>query len=73
MAIDEDGDVARDRHYAAHPEDRDANVVIFNFFDDERIVDESRDWAPPRSNSRMGPDRADREFELFVKSAIYGQ
>ena len=25
-------DVARDRHFAAHPEDRDANVVIFEFF-----------------------------------------
>ena len=24
----EDPDVARDRHYAAHPEDRDADVVI---------------------------------------------
>ena len=29
---DEDGDAACDRHFAAHPEDRDANVVIFNFF-----------------------------------------
>ena len=25
-------DAARDRHFAAHPEDRDANVVIYNFF-----------------------------------------
>ena len=28
----EDGDAACDRHFAAHPEDQDANVVIFNFF-----------------------------------------
>ena len=31
----EDGSVARDRHFAAHPEDRDANVVIFHFCDEE--------------------------------------
>ena len=27
----EDPDAALDRHFAAHPEDRDANVVIFHF------------------------------------------
>ena len=31
----EDPDVARERHYAAHPEDRDADVVIFQFHDDD--------------------------------------
>ena len=31
----EDGDAALDRHYAAHPEDRGANVVRFKFCDDE--------------------------------------
>ena len=30
----EDPDAARDRHYAAHPEDRGADVVIFEFHDD---------------------------------------
>ena len=30
--LDEDPDVARDRHYAVHPEDRDADVVIWKFF-----------------------------------------
>jgi hypothetical protein len=30
----EDPDAARDRHYAAHPEDRGADVVIFEFYDD---------------------------------------
>ena len=26
---DEDSDAARDRHFAAHPEDRDATIVVF--------------------------------------------
>ena len=30
---DEDPDKALDRHYAAHPEDRGADVVIWKFFD----------------------------------------
>ena len=30
--LHEDGNAARDRHFAAHPEDQDANVVIYNFF-----------------------------------------
>ena len=34
---------ARARHYARHPEDRDANIVIFEFFDDEEMADESQD------------------------------
>jgi hypothetical protein len=33
--FEEDPDAALDRHYAAHPEDRGANVVIFEFYDDE--------------------------------------
>ena len=40
--LDEDPDVARDRHYAVHPEDRDADVVIWKFFDDRATVDENR-------------------------------
>jgi hypothetical protein len=35
--LKEDPDAARDRHYAAHPEDQDANVVIFNFFDEDPV------------------------------------
>ena len=31
----EDGNAARDRHFAAHPEDRGANIVIFEFYKDE--------------------------------------
>ena len=37
----EDMDVARARHYAAHPEDRDADVIIRRFNHDEGIADES--------------------------------
>jgi hypothetical protein len=32
--LKEDPDAARERHYAAHPEDQDANVVIYNFFNE---------------------------------------
>ena len=38
--LKEDPDAARDRHFAAHPEDRDANIVIFEFCDDEELADE---------------------------------
>ena len=31
--LHEDRNAARDRHYAAHPEDRGANIVIFDFYD----------------------------------------
>jgi hypothetical protein len=30
--LGEDRNAARDRHFALHPEDRDANIVIFEFF-----------------------------------------
>ena len=36
----EDGNAARDRHFAAHPEDRGANIVIFEFYDDKKMADE---------------------------------
>ena len=38
--LKENPDVARDRHFAAHPEDRGANVVIFEFYEDEGRADE---------------------------------
>jgi hypothetical protein len=38
--FNEDGDAALDRHYAAHPEDRGADVALFKFCDDEEIADE---------------------------------
>jgi hypothetical protein len=31
-SLHDDGNAALDRHFAAHPEDRGANVVIFEFF-----------------------------------------
>ena len=37
--LKEDPVAARDRHFAAHPEDRGANIVIFEFYDDEKTVD----------------------------------
>ena len=39
----EDPDAARVRHYAAHPEDRDADVVIWYFLDDQEQTVERRD------------------------------
>ena len=39
---DEDTDAARDRHFAAHPEDRGANIVLFEFYDDEELAN---DWS----------------------------
>ena len=45
--FNEDPDAARVRHFAAHPEDRGANIVIFDFYDDEELADESQDGSPP--------------------------
>ena len=45
--LKEDPDAARDRHYAAHPEDRGANIVLFEFYNDEEMADESQDCGPP--------------------------
>ena len=44
----EDRNKARDRHYAAHPEDRDASVLLFKFCDDEELADESQNCPPAR-------------------------
>ena len=41
----EDRDAACDRHFAAHPEDRDANIVIFKFHDEE-MAEESQGNEP---------------------------
>ena len=37
--LHEDRNTARDRHYAAHPEDRGANITIFEFYDDGELAD----------------------------------
>ena len=52
----EDRNVARDRHYAAHPEDRDANIVILDFCDDEEIAAEGQGLPRP-------PDRRARTLK----------
>ena len=41
----EDPDAAKDRHFAAHPEDRGANVVLFEFYDEEGAA--NKDDVPP--------------------------
>jgi hypothetical protein len=33
--LHEDRNAARDSHFAAHPEDRGANIVIFNLYDEK--------------------------------------
>jgi hypothetical protein len=43
--IEEDPDAALDRHFAAHPEDRGADVVIWKFFDEE-VAGGSEDCSP---------------------------
>ena len=40
----EDPDAAQERHFAAHPEDRDANIVIFGIFAMRRMADRGQDW-----------------------------
>jgi hypothetical protein len=51
----EDPDAAEARHYAAHPKDRDANIVIFEFYDDEDVADERQDCAPSAESTREEP------------------
>ena len=56
--FEEDPDAARDRHFAAHPEDRGANIVIFEFYDEE-VADEGQVCAPPAGpRARSLKDRA---------------
>ena len=50
----EHGDVAIDRHLAAHPEDRDADVAIFHFCDVE-TEDEHRVCAAAAAPTREEP------------------
>jgi hypothetical protein len=51
----EDGNAAQDRHFAAHPEDRDADVVIFEFYKDEGRADEGQDCAPSTGPAHKEP------------------
>ena len=44
----EHGDVALDRHFAAHPEDRDADVVVFYFCNIETEGESKTSVAPTK-------------------------
>ena len=63
----EDGDAACDRHYAAHPEDRGANVVIFKFCHDEELADEGQDCGPPARPARE-PKSASQDVSYVGRS-----
>jgi Protein of unknown function (DUF445) len=55
-------DAALDRHHAAHPEDRGANIVLFEFYDDQGTAGESQYCAPSaglaRARNRKSPPAA---------------
>jgi hypothetical protein len=51
----EDPDAAKARHFAVHPEDRAANIVIFKFCDDEEMAGESQNFYPPAKSPREEP------------------
>ena len=54
-SLKEDPDAACDRHFALHPEDRGANVVLFKFCDVEELADESHDCASPAGPACEAP------------------
>ena len=51
----EDGDVAQARHFAAHPEDQDADIVLFKFCYDEELADHCEDYVPEVGPARKEP------------------
>ena len=61
----EDRDAARDRHFAAHPDDRDANIVIFDFCDDEEVADKSK-VDGPHSQPPTGEPIGEVSHPIFV-------
>jgi hypothetical protein len=54
--LEEDPNAALDRHYAAHPAQRDADVVIFDFCFDEELAAKSQ-VAPRRVQTAELKDR----------------
>ena len=50
----EDRDAAQDRHFAAHPEDRGANIVLLDFCDDEEMAAERQISGPPGVRGILG-------------------
>jgi hypothetical protein len=63
----EDGNAACDRHYAAHPEDRGANVVIFKFCHGEELADEGQDCCSPARPARE-PKSASQDVSYVGRS-----
>ena len=61
--LKEDPDAARDRHFAAHPEDRGANIVIFEFYDEGNDRREPGLWpaAEPADDRGLRVVRASPE------------
>ena len=53
--LHKDRNAAIDRHYAAHPEDQGANVVIFDLYDDEKMADENPGCAWSAGPAREDP------------------
>ena len=51
----EDGNVAQARHFAAYPEDQDADIVLFEFYKDEGRADEGQDCAPSTGPAHKEP------------------
>ena len=59
--LKEDPDAALDRHFAAHPEDRGANIVLFEFYDEEG-TDENQDCYSPARPACENKGREPRRF-----------
>jgi hypothetical protein len=53
--FEEDGYAALDHHFAAHPEDQGANIVIFEFYEDEGRADARRLGWRTRNPKDRGP------------------
>jgi hypothetical protein len=69
--LKEDPDAAQDRHFAAHPEDRGADVVIFEFYDDEGTADDSGAanvvrCSHPRSSTLGRPNFVPFRFARWI-------
>ena len=59
--LKEDPDAALDRHFAAHPEDRNASIVLYEFYDDEEMADRAR-IVPRRPGQRARNPKARERF-----------
>ena len=53
--LKEDPDAALDRHFAAPSRGSGREFVIFEFYDDEELADESQDYDPPAGPSCEEP------------------